>query len=86
MNTASAHDVDLPTALSVGRRLGAALPTDDHIHIVGIYAREVLTFGKMPTPPVVAAIPEAARQVLDLLGLAPVVDPYSVSLDSCWRL
>ncbi len=75
-NTASAHDVDLTTALQVGRRLGAALPPDEQIVIIGVLAREVLTFGDTPTAPVAAAIPEAARCVLDLLGIdAPV--PFS---------
>lgn len=69
MNTASAHDVDLPTALAVGRRLGAALPDDDRIQIVAVRARRVLEFDERPTPPVAAAIPRAAARVLALLDL-----------------
>jgi hydrogenase maturation protease len=68
LNTASAHDVDLPTALQVGKRLGAPLPNREDIHIVAVQIQDVLTFGESPTPPVVAAIPEAATQVLALLG------------------
>lgn len=86
MNSASAHDADLPTALRVGRRLGAPLPPDDGIQIVAVSAREVLTFGEVPTPPVIAALPEAAARVLDLLDLAPAVDPGTLSPQDFWRL
>lgn len=86
LNTASAHDVNLPTALRIGRRLGASLPSNEHIQIIGIQAREVLTFGDVPTPKVEAAIPEAAARVLQLLDTEPVIDPYTISAESCWRL
>jgi hydrogenase maturation protease len=68
LNTSSAHDVDLPTALRVGRRLGAVLPADEHIQIVAITACDVLTFDESPTPSIAVAIPEATRRVLALLG------------------
>ena len=71
LNTASSHDADLPTALKVGRTLGAPLPIDDNIQIVAITAHEVLTFGDLPTPPVLAAVPKAADTVLAMLGCAP---------------
>ncbi len=68
LNTRSTHDVDLSTALRVGRSLGAPLPLDELIQIVAITAHNVLTFGETPTPPVAAAIPHAASKVLNLLG------------------
>lgn len=71
LNSASSHDVDLPTALRIGRELGAPLPADNHIQIVAVRANDVLDFGDEPTPPVKAAIPEAAAAVLGLLGYAP---------------
>jgi hydrogenase maturation protease len=86
MNSASAHDVDLPTALSVGRRLGAALPPNQNIQIVGITAREVLEFCGEPTWPVAAAIPEAAEAVFELLGCTPIVNLKNLSPADCWRL
>jgi len=86
MNSASAHDADLPTALSVGRRLGALLPPNKNIQIVGITAREVLEFGAEPTPPVAAAVPEAAEAVFDLLGYTPDIDIRSLSPADCWRI
>ncbi len=78
MHSASAHDADLPTALRVGRRLGALLPADEDIHIVAVKAREVLTFSQTLTPAVAEAIPQVVRLVLDLLGCAPALDPYDV--------
>jgi hydrogenase maturation protease len=86
MNSASAHDADLPLALRIGREIGAELPADENIQIVGIRARKVLDFGKEPTPPVTAALPEAVSIVLDLLGYDPIIDPYTLSPADCWRL
>jgi hydrogenase maturation protease len=85
LNTASNHDVDLPTALRLGREMGAALPADARIQIVGVTARHVFDFGDWPTPPVAAAIPHAARLVLDLLGYADVALPAPIPVDQ-WRL
>lgn len=68
MNSASAHDIDLPGALAAGRRMGVPLPEDAAIAVVAVCAREVLTFGERPTPPVLAAIPPAAARVLARLG------------------
>lgn len=68
LNTASAHDADLPTALRLGRSLGASLPDDERIQIVGIGAHDILTFGETPSSPVMAAVPQAAAVVLKLLG------------------
>jgi hydrogenase maturation protease len=68
LNTASTHDADLPTALKLGRALGASLPDDANIQIVAVGAREVLSFGESPTPTVAAAMPEAVTRILELLG------------------
>lgn len=75
LNTRSTHDSDLPTALRVGRSLGAPLPTDDQIQIVAITANQVLDFGDEPTPPVKQAIPEACRTVLELLHVPASSSP-----------
>ena len=42
--SASAHDVNLPTALEFGRQAGAHLPTSENILLVGIEAADVQTF------------------------------------------
>lgn len=70
LNTRSTHDSDLPTALNVGRSLGADLPDDEHIQIVAVTANHVLDFGDEPTPPVKAMIPHACQAVLDLLNVS----------------
>ncbi|HKY83981.1 MAG TPA: hydrogenase maturation protease [Anaerolineales bacterium] len=63
-HSASAHDVNLPTALALGRRTGARLPSDDQLRIIAIEVEDVENFGEEMTPAVVAAIPRAAAQVL----------------------
>lgn len=68
LNTASSHDMNLPTALSVGRRTGAELPADDAITIIGIEAQEVLSFGETCTEPIAAAIPTVVQMVRELLA------------------
>lgn len=65
--SASAHDVNLPTALEFGRCAGALLPNDEDILLVGIEAEDILTFGQECTPAVQAAIPRAVRDVLKAL-------------------
>lgn len=71
LNTASAHDADLPTALHVGCQLGASLPELCDIQIVAVQIIDALTFCETPTPPVAAAIPLAAAAALTLLGYPP---------------
>ncbi len=68
LNARSTHDADLPTALRIGRALGAPLPDAAQIQIVAITANRVLDFCETPTPAVAGAIPTAAAAVLDLLG------------------
>ncbi len=70
-HSASSHDVNLPTALALGRQIGAALPEDDAILILGIEAVDVLSFGEDLTPEVAAAIPTAVNLILAELGLTP---------------
>jgi hydrogenase maturation protease len=61
-HTASPHDASLPTALALGRRMGAALPGE--LVIVAVEVDNVMDFGDIPTPSVAAAIPEAVATVL----------------------
>ncbi len=66
-HSASAHDVDLPTALELGRRSGAVLPALSDIRIVAVEAADVETFGEECTPAVADGVPRAAEAVLELL-------------------
>lgn len=66
--SASAHDVNLPTALALGRQAGAHLPPDENILLIGIEAEDVLTFDENLTPAVESAIPIAVEAVLNALS------------------
>jgi hydrogenase maturation protease len=68
--SASAHDVNLATALAFGRQAGAHLPANDRIQLVGIEAEDTLSFGEQCTPSVAAAIPRAVEAVLKALDEA----------------
>lgn len=65
--SASAHDVNLPTALAFGRHAGAHLPADADVHLIGIEAQDVINFSDRCTPAVAAAIDRAVRDVIRLL-------------------
>ena len=65
LHSASTHDMNLPTALEMGRRLGLTLP--DTIEILAVEAEDVTTFGETCTPAVAAAIPVVTELVLQLL-------------------
>ncbi len=65
--SASAHDVNLPTALQFGRRAGVHLPKNEDIELIAVEAEDILTFSERCTPAVEAAIPHAVRAVLDIL-------------------
>ena len=62
--SASAHDLDLPTALTMGRQAGANLPKTEDILLVGIEAEDVLNFGEQLSPEVEGAIPQAVGLIL----------------------
>ena len=66
-HSASAHDVNLPTALALGRRTGARLPPDDQLRVIAVEAEDVETFGETMTAAVEAAVPRAAARVLAVL-------------------
>jgi len=65
--SASAHDVNLPTALAFGRSAGAHLPENEDILLVGIETADITTFGEACTPEVEAALPRAVEAVLAAL-------------------
>jgi hydrogenase maturation protease len=65
--SASAHDVNLPTALAFGRHAGARLPRDEDVYLLGIEAEDVINFSDECTPAVAAAIPDAVQEVIQLL-------------------
>jgi hydrogenase maturation protease len=68
-HSASAHDMNLSTALEMGHRLGLALPKK--IEIFAIEAEDVVTFSEKCTPNVAAAIPRVTELVLESLARQP---------------
>ncbi len=73
--SASAHDVNLATALEFGRRAGAHLPKNGDIRLVGIEAEDILNFSEQFTPAVRAAVPRAVEAVLDALDAFSTGEP-----------
>lgn len=66
-NTASIHDMNLPTALAMGRMLGFSLPRQ--VDIWGIEGKDLDTFGEEPTPEVGRAIPRLVESLCHELQL-----------------
>jgi hydrogenase maturation protease len=64
-HSGSSHDLTLPAALDLGRRVGMALPRDEDISILAVEVDDVLTFGEECTPAVAAAIPAVVQMVGD---------------------
>ena len=61
----SAHETNLLTALTLGRKLGAHLP--GQVLIVGIESAEVYDFNDTLSEELTAAIPAAVKTALDLI-------------------
>jgi hydrogenase maturation protease len=61
----SVHDTSLPTALEVGRSMGAHIP--DEVIVVGIQAYNLFEFSEELTPSVAKAVPAAVEAVIKLL-------------------
>ncbi len=61
-HSASSHDVNLPTALEMGRTMRLKMPDD--ICIIAVEAENVLDFSEQCSPAVTAALPDAVDRVL----------------------
>ena len=68
-HVSSSHDINLTTALELGKRLGMDLPQE--IVIFAIEVRDVTTFSEDCTPEVRKAIPIAADMVIQELSAPP---------------
>ena len=64
-HTSSAHDVNLHTALQLGREMSIKLP--EQVYIVGIEAQRVYDFSEELSPVMRTAIPQAINRIRDLL-------------------
>jgi hydrogenase maturation protease len=65
--SASAHDVNLPTAMELGRQAGMPLPANESILLIGIEAEDVVHFSEECTPAVREAIPRAVQVVMEVV-------------------
>lgn len=59
------HDVNLATALELGRRLGLPLPEPAQVHVLAVEVDDVATFSERMTPALEAAFPRLAGEVLE---------------------
>lgn len=62
----SVHEIDLPTALKLGRQLGLAMP--EEILIFGIQAADPWTLGECLSEPVKCGMQQAIKQVLAIFS------------------
>jgi hydrogenase maturation protease len=60
-NLINSHQINLPTALELGKQLGMAMPSD--IQVVAVEAQDVETIGEQMTPPVEKAVETALTAV-----------------------
>ena len=58
------HQIDLPTALELGREMGRPVPPE--VHIVGVQVGDDSTLSEECTPPVQQAVDLAAERALDI--------------------
>jgi hydrogenase maturation protease len=65
--SASVHDVNLSTALELGRHAGAKLPNVEDIVLIGVEAADVQTFDEALSPEVESALSKAVGTVLSTL-------------------
>ncbi len=55
------HEADLPTALSLGRKLSRRMPAD--VVVVAVEAADITTFSEELTPEVASAMPEVQARL-----------------------
>jgi hydrogenase maturation protease len=67
IHSGSTHDLSLPGALDLGRRLGMNLPGDEDLTILAVEVEDVLTLGETCTPAVTGSIPRAVEATLAAL-------------------
>jgi hydrogenase maturation protease len=60
-NLINSHQINLPTAIEFGRRMGANMPDD--IQVLAVEALDITTLLEQLTPPVAAAIDETLGRV-----------------------
>jgi hydrogenase maturation protease len=64
LHLCTGHEIDLPTAVELGRRMGYRMPPD--IRLVLVAVQDARTLGETCTPAVEGAIEPAARRAIEL--------------------
>ncbi len=59
----SVHDIDLPTVLELGRKLGLSMPAE--VSVFGVQAKDALTFGESLTDAAERGLKEAVSLILE---------------------
>ncbi|PWB74175.1 hypothetical protein C3F09_04275, partial [candidate division GN15 bacterium] len=60
-NLINSHQINLPTALEFGRKMGCRMPDD--IQVLAVEAQDVTTLAETLTAAVAAAVPDAVERV-----------------------
>ncbi len=76
----SFHDINFPTVLALGRRMGWAMP--EEIAIWAVEAKVVDEFGEGLSPPVAAAVDRVVGEVLEFLE--PHRTPGAAPPEAAW--
>ncbi|HEY3450592.1 MAG TPA: hydrogenase maturation protease [Myxococcales bacterium] len=63
MNLRNVHDVNLATALELGRRLGMHVPTPEEVHVFAVEVLDNFTFDERMSEPVEAGLAECSREI-----------------------
>ena len=64
MNLSNVHDANFTTALELGRRMGAHLPSPADIHIFAVEILDNTTFSETMTAELESAYPEYSRAII----------------------
>ena len=65
MNLTNVHDANFTTALELGRRMGARVPSPEDVHIFAVEILDNTTFSETMTPELEAAYTGFSSEVID---------------------
>lgn len=64
MNLTNVHDANFTTALELGRRMGAHIPSPENIHIFAVEIADNTTFSESMTTELESAFPQYSREII----------------------
>lgn len=83
LHLTNVHDVNFPTALELGRRLGIPLPAPADVHVVAVEVDDVETFSERMTPALEAAFPRLVDEILGEVRALLNVPPAASAASAC---